>query len=229
MLTTISPMWAQPTAPPSPATAKPATAKPATVAPAPAPAAGLPAIPADCTPSPDAARTVTACTAYLRAIGRTGARDNDRMATVLASRATGYTGQGLHKAALGDITRALYHLPNSAPLWHQRGLIRSALGQNIRAAADQSIALRHDPRLGAAYVARSESYRRLGAWPKAIADADAALKLDAGSAPAYLARGLALEKTDKAKADADVKKALELDPQLKTAPGLADILKRFGA
>ena len=234
---------------------------PAQATPPAAPAATAP-IPADCTQTADKAKAVLSCTLYLKEIGKAGWKDNDRMATILATRAAAYTGQGLHKAALTDVTRALYHLPKDAKLWHQRGQVRQALGQNIRCAADFSIALKYDPKMVPAYVGRSDCYRRLGALPKAITDADEALKLDPKSAAAlatrgyaqlrlgktdraladseeaikndpssargYLTRGLAQEKTDKAKADADVKKALALDPALKTEPGLTETFKRFG-
>jgi tetratricopeptide (TPR) repeat protein len=240
----------------------PGTAAAKVTVPAAATTSSSAAIPSDCSQTADKAKAVVACSTYIKDLGKAGQKDNDRMATVLSTRAAAYSGQGLHKAALTDITRALYHLPKDAKLWHQRGQIRQALGQHFRCAADFSIALKHDPKMAQAYVGRGDCYRRLGALPKAIADSDEALKLDPKSAAAlstrayaqlrlgkndraladaedaikadpnsargYLTRGLAQEKTDKAKADADVKRVLELDPKIKAEAGLPAILKRFG-
>ena len=240
--------------------AKPAAPAATPAPPAPAGIASAP-VPADCAQKADVAKAVTSCTAYLKEFGKSASKASDRLATAHANRAAAYSAQGLHKPALADITRALYHGPKDAKLWSQRGQIRTALGQNIRCAADFSIALRYDPKLADALVGRGDCYRRVGALPKAIADADAALKLDpksasayamrsytnlrfgktdqavsdaeealkidANSARAYLTRGLAQETKDKAKAEADVKKAVALDPSLKTEKGLVEILKRF--
>ena len=83
------------------------------------------------------------------------------------------------------------------------------------------------PRRISALASRAYAQLRLGKADQALADAEDAIKNDANSARGYLTRGLAQERTDKAKADADVKKALSLDPQIKNEPGLAEILKRF--
>lgn len=259
------PVQAQtPAATPSQVQAKPATpATPAAATPAQPAAPGISSapVPADCTQKADLAKAVTSCTVYLKEFGKSASKSSDRLAGAHASRAAAYSAQGLHKLALADITRALYHGPKDAKLWSQRGQIRTALGQNIRCAADFSLALRYDPKMADALVGRGDCYRRVGALPKAIADADAALKLDpksasayamrsytnlrfgktdqamadaeealkidANSARAYLTRGLAQETKDKVKAEADVKKAVALDPTLKSEKGLIEILKRF--
>lgn len=249
-----------PATPPAQAPAKQAVPAAAPAQPA-APGISSAPLPADCTQKADLAKTVTSCTAYLKEFGKSATKASDRLAGAHASRAAAYSGQGLHKPALSDITRALYHGPKDAKLWAQRGQIRAALGQHIRCAADFSIALKYDPRMADALVGRGDCFRRVGALPKAIADADAALKLDpksasayamrgyanlrfgktdqaladaeeaikidANSARAYLTRGLAQEGKDKAKAEADVKKAVSLDPGLKTDKTLIEVLKRF--
>lgn len=215
----------------------------------------------ECAQTADRAKAVAACTAFLKDLGKVVKPDQGLLASALSARASAYSAQALMKPAFNDVTRALYHAPKDARLWSQRGQIRQVLGQNIRCAADFSIALKNDPKLVQALIGRSECFRRVGALPKAIADADEALKvdpkstaalttrayaqlrlgkfdraiadaddalkIDPNSARAYLTRGLAQERTDKAKADADVKKALELDPQIKTEKGLAETLKRF--
>jgi Tfp pilus assembly protein PilF len=251
-----------PAAAPTPAPAPAKSAAPAAAPAQPAtPGIASAPVPADCTQKADLVKAVASCTAYLKEFGKSATKTSDRLASAHSSRATAFSGQGLHKQALADITRALYHGPKDAKLWYQRGQIRTALGQNIRCAADHAIALRYDAKMTEALVGRGDCYRRLGALPKAIADADAALKLDPksasayamrsyanlrlgkadvavtdaeealkidpNSARAYLTRGLAQETKDKAKAEADVKKAVALDPALKAEKGLAVILKRF--
>ena len=108
-----------------------------------------------------------------------------------------------------------------------RGDCYRRVGALPKAIADADAALKLDPKSASAFAMRSYANLRFGKMEQAMADAEEALKIDANSARAYLTRGLAQETKDKTKAEADVKKAVSLDPGLKTEKGLAEILKRF--
>lgn len=137
-------------------------------------------------------------------------------------------GLGQHIRCAADFSIAIKYDPKMVPAYVGRSDCYRRLGALPKAIADASEALKVDPKSAAALAARGYAQLRLGKNDLALADAEAALKSDANNARAYLTRGLAQEKTDKAKADADVKKAVSLDAGLKTEPGMAEILKRFG-
>jgi len=87
-------------------------------------------------------------------------------------------------------------------------------GNNDRAIADLSEAIRLEPNFVSAYIDRGNAYRATGDNDHAIADFSEAIRLDPKSADAYYNRGLAhLYGGDLAKALADVSEASELDPQ----------------
>ena len=210
---------------------------------------------ADCTQRGDLTKAIAACGTLI-----SDAKHDD------AKLAVAYTNLGAAQKANGDLRGALTNLGwalvydrTNANLWHERGLVRTALGQTLRAAADETLAIRYDPRKVEAWIARGDLYRSMGALTRAVADATEALKLDPKSAAAfanrgyanlrmglvdkaksdaeeaikndaksargYLTRGLAQEKTDKTKAVADLKKALELEPKNTL---VQEALKRLG-
>ena len=122
---------------------------------------------------------------------------------------------------------ALRYDPKMVDALVGRGDCFRRLGALPKAIADADAALNLEPRSAPAYAMRSYAKLRLGKTEQAVADAEEAIKIDPNTARAYLTRGLALEAKEKTKADVDVKKAVSLDPTLKTEKGLAEILKRF--
>ena len=133
-------------------------------------------------------------------------------------------GQTLRAAA--DETLAIRYDPRKVDAWIARGDLYRSMGALTRAVSDETEALKLDPKSAAAYANRAYANLRMGLIDKAKTDAEEAIKIDANSARAYLTRGLATEKTDKAKALTDLKKALELEPKNTVVQGA---LKRFGA
>lgn len=210
----------------------------------------------DCTQRADLPKAATACSTLIKE----AKQDRPKLAVAYANLAAVQRSQGDLKKALSSYGWALVYDSKNANVWHERALVRAALGQTLRSAADETVAIRYDPRKIEAWIVRSDLFRQMGALTKAVADANEALKLDPKSAAAlanrayaelrlgqldkakadaeeaikndaksargYLTRGLAQEKTDKAKAVADLKKAAELDPKDKVA---ADALKRLGS
>ena len=168
----------------------------------------------DCTQRADLPKAVAACDALVKEAGK----DAAKLAPAYTNLATAQKASGDLRKALTNYGWALVYDRQNAKLWYERGLIRQALGQNIRAAADHSLALRYDPKMIGAYIERGDLYRKLGALPRAVTDATEALKLDPKSATALANRSYALlrmNQLDKAKADAD--EALKLDPKSATA------------
>lgn len=211
---------------------------------------------ADCTQRADLAKAAMACGEVIKQAGS----DKAKLAVGYANLGAAQKAAGNLKPALSSYGWALVYDRTNANLWHDRALVRAALGQTLRAAADETLAIRYEPRKVEAWIARGDLFRQLGALPKAVSDATEALKLDPKSAAAlanrayaylrlgqpdkavadaeeaikadpksaraYLARGLAAEKSDRAKAAADIKKAAELDPK---DPIAADAMKRLGS
>jgi tetratricopeptide (TPR) repeat protein len=209
----------------------------------------------DCMQREDPAKAVAACSALVMSAGK----DRKMLGTAYAFLGPAQRLTGDVRGALRSIGQALIYDPRNARLWHERGLTRAALGQTLRASADETYAIRYEPRLVGAWVARSDLFRKLGLLNKAVADASQALKLDPKShaafanrayarlrlgqldaakadaeealkiepksARALLTRGLALEKTDTARALDDVRASITIDPKDKIAQ---DALKRLG-
>ena len=134
---------------------------------------------------------------------------------------------GQHIRCAADFSIALRYDAKLADAYVGRSECYRRLGALPKAIADADEALKIDPKSAPALASKGYAELRLGKTDAAATDAEAALKLDPNSARAYLTRGLAAEQSDKAKAEADVKKALSLDPGLKAEPGMAAILKRF--
>ena len=79
---------------------------------------------------------------------------------------------------------------------------------------DADAALKLDPRSATALASRAYAHQREGHDAEALKDAADALAIDPNSALAYAARGFAKLKTDKQAALDDLKKALQIDPNL---------------
>ena len=88
-------------------------------------------------------------------------------------------------------------------------------GDNDRAIADCSEAIKLDPNYVHAYNNRGSAYDEKGDYDRAIADYNAAIRLDPNFANAYYNRSFAkLSKGDAAGSDADYAKAKQLDPDI---------------
>lgn len=153
---------------------------------------------------------------------------NPKSANLWLKRASIRDSLGQNIRAAADYTIAIKADPKLTQAYIGRGEAYRRLGALPQAIADASEALKLDPKSHAALANRAYAQFRLGQVEKAKADADEALKLNDKSARAYLVRGLAQEKADKAKAVADVKKALELDPKLKDEKVNQEVIKRLG-
>ena len=98
--------------------------------------------------------------------------------------------------------------------YYNRGLAWQAKGENDKAIADHTEALRLDPKFATAYIGRGYAWQAKGENDKAIADYTDALRLDPKDAAAYNNRGRAWEaKGENDKAIADYTEALRLDPK----------------
>lgn len=117
--------------------------------------------------------------------------------------------------AIDDYTEALGIDPKFARAFNNRGyayLDKDDLG---RALADFDRAIKLEPTFAAAFNNRGLVHFRRNRYDLAIVEFSEAIRLDERLASAYLNRGLAHEKRgDPARAEADRKKARELDPNL---------------
>lgn len=212
----------------------------------------------DCAQTADRDKAITACTAMMKEVAKEkdklstayvnrsaayqgkgdlkkalsdmtwGVVYNPKNAELWLKRATIRDSLGQNIRAAADYTIALKNDAKLTQAYIGRGEAYRRLGALPQAIADASEALKLDPKSHVALANRAYAQLRLGQVDKAKADADEALKLSDKSARAYLVRGLAQEKSDKAKAVADVKKALELDPKLKDEKINQEAMKRLG-
>jgi tetratricopeptide (TPR) repeat protein len=213
---------------------------------------------ADCTQTADRDKAIGACTSLLKEAGNdSGKLQTAYVGRAAAYRSKGqlpeaqsdltralyynpkdaslWYQRGLVRAARGqniragaDFNLALRYDPKHVPSLIERGEAFRRLGALPKAISDAGEAIKLDPRSAAAYGNRAYAQLRMGKLDLAAADAAEAIKLDDKSARGHLVRGLAAEKADKAKAAADVKRALELDPELRKARELQEVIKRLG-
>lgn len=164
----------------------------------------------DCMQRGDPALAVTACLALIKNAGK----DRKMLGTGYAFLGPAQRLTGDLRGALRSIGQALLYDPRNARLWHERGLTRAALGQTLRASADETYAIRYEPRMVEAWVARGDLFRKLGLLSKAVSDATEALKLDPKNHVAFANRAYArlrLGQFDAAKADAE--ESLTIEPR----------------
>jgi tetratricopeptide (TPR) repeat protein len=164
----------------------------------------------DCMQREDPAKAVTACSALVKSAGN----DRKLLGTAYAFLGPAQRLNGDLRGALRSIGQALIYDPRNARLWHERGLARAALGQTLRASADETYAIRYEPRMVDAWIARGDLFRKLGFLNKAVVDAGEALKLDPRNHVALANRAYArlrLGQIDGAKADAE--EALKIEPR----------------
>jgi protein O-GlcNAc transferase len=128
-------------------------------------------------------------------------------------------GQSRFEDALAAQERALALRPNLLPARLGRGSALRALGQNEAALQDYEAVLVEDPGNADAWNGRGALLRALSRIDEALDSFNRALSLDPDFAEALQNRGLLLwdEKTDYPAAQADLERALRLDP---TRPAL---------
>jgi tetratricopeptide (TPR) repeat protein len=164
----------------------------------------------DCMQRADPALAVTACQALIKTAGK----DRKMIGTGYAFLGPAQRLTGDLRGALRSIGQALLYDPRNARLWHERGLTRAALGQTLRASADETYAIRYEPRMVEAWIARGDLFRKLGLLTKAVSDANEALKLDPKNHLAFANRAYArlrLGQFDAAQTDAE--EALKIEPK----------------
>jgi len=127
------------------------------------------------------------------------------------SNASGY---GAIAACSRAIVSGEYKGTNLAKLHFNRGIEYEAKGEDERAIADYSEAIKLDPKYVRAYGNRGILYARKGELDRAIADYSEAIRLDPKYVNAYGNRGNALRrKGELDRAIADLDQAIGLDPK----------------
>ena len=158
----------------------------------------------DCTQRTDLTKAIAACGTLVTE----AKQDKSKLAVAYSNLGGVQKATGDLKGALNNLGWALVYDRGNANLWHERAVVRAALGQTLRAAADETLAIRYDPRKIDAWIARGDLYRSMGALTRAVDDETEALKLDPKSAGAFAARGYArlrLGQLDQANADEAIK------------------------
>ncbi len=120
--------------------------------------------------------------------------------------------------AVADCSEVIARDASRASVWLLRARARGALGDHEGAAADARRAIELDPSDPGGLLVRSVARLRLGRRDGAIADARRAVELAPESPKTWVGLGLALLETSPEEAAANLRRALELDPdpQLET-------------
>ena len=119
--------------------------------------------------------------------------------------------------ALREYSEAIQADPNDAPSFVGRATAHGAAGDLNAALADYEQASLINPNLAVAYVGQGAILTRLNRPDEAIAACTRAIALDARNAKAYYNRAVAREATkDTEGAAQDFRKAIQLDPRLKS-------------
>jgi len=154
---------------------------------------------------------------------------NPKYAEAYAGRAIAYHGRGDYDAAINDYTKAIELEPKNAKRYNGRGVAyhdraykrTKATGDYAAAIKDYDKAIELEPNYPIAYKNRGFTYRVTNDLEGAIRDYTKAIEFNPRLAEAYNARGYAYEvraKTgDRALAEADYKKAIEIQPSYETA------------
>ena len=115
--------------------------------------------------------------------------------------------------AIGFFSRAIDKKPSAAD-YRGRGNAWSCKGDNDKAIADYTAAIRLNPKEAVTFYDRGLAYENKGDHGKAIADYTAAIQLNPKDADAFCDRGIAYEnKGDHDKAISDFTEAIQLDPK----------------
>ena len=123
-------------------------------------------------------------------------------------------GQGNHRGAIADYSRAIELNLNYVKAYTNRGVAKVMLGDHDGAIADCDRAIALNPDYAEAYFFRGFAKRGLGDYRGAIADYDRAIELDPDNTVAYTLRGGAKSALgDHEGAIADYGRAIELNPE----------------
>jgi len=116
--------------------------------------------------------------------------------------------------ARADYSKALALDPENALAYCRRGDVDRMDQQDDRSIADYTAAIALDPQRAEAFCGRGMAYAQTARYDLALADFSEAIKLNPRDYTAYHERGLAYleEKTDLARALADMDRALDVDP-----------------
>lgn len=136
------------------------------------------------------------------------------------------------KQAVGDYTGALVDVsqqidanPNDAAAWTLRAELDIQLSNYLAGISDAGKALALSPDSARALRARSYAELETKLFRQALADASRAVALDPNSGLGYLYKAMAEDALGAAGAEADLRRALELDPTLKRLA--APLLRKF--
>ncbi len=117
--------------------------------------------------------------------------------------------------ARADYTDAITLDPENALAFCRRGDLDRLDHEDDLSIADYTAAIALDPRRAEAFCGRAMAYAQAAHYDQALADFSEAIKLNPRDYTAYHERGLAYleEKTDLARALADMDRAIGVDPQ----------------
>lgn len=126
-------------------------------------------------------------------------------------------GTGDLEGAIRNFSRAVELEPN-ADNYFARGLAYADLGDQPKAIADYTVAIRQDPKFAAAYYNRGMAYMALQQLPAAVNDFSEAIKTQPEFIAAYYSRGMAYYDLGRtAQARQDYNQAMRLSPMATAA------------
>ena len=179
----------------------------------------------DCRELSDTKAQIAACTTWIASAPKDAERYLRRG---IAYRGTG----GDHKKAIEDFSTVIKLTPNSLKAYELRGSSRGIINDNAGAVADYTAAIalekKSDPKadLSGYYSLRAAQLKSQGKFDAALADYSELIRLNPRDANQLVYRADIYEKKgDKARAIADYRRALEIDPASSYAK---DALKRLG-
>jgi tetratricopeptide (TPR) repeat protein len=144
------------------------------------------------------------------------------------TRGNSYRNEGDIDHAFADFDEAIRIDPNYAIARYDRGRVYVSKGDFEHALADFDESIRLDPNYATAYFYRGYAFYIFGNNAQAIADFSKSIRLDPNASSSYFNRGVAyfLIGLHLADAEADLKKATQLDPRDAYAALWLDVAER---
>lgn len=177
---------------------------------------------AACQRASDPASRIELCTK----VAESSSEIEDIRAEALLNRGLAYAAQGDETKAIADYGRAIAMNPEYGALYVSRGEAYARTGELDKAVADFTLALKFDPANSEALSSRGALYLKSNRTDLALSDFNALVTMEPADPDAYAARGIAFEqKGDAVHAEADYRKALELDSSSETARSGLDRLR----